>query len=193
MGELFVISFFLGMLFFLFPVFVYTEGYLDIRENKAWFSIRLYKRFKIFGGYGQVGKEGIALHLTPKKAVIFYYDQMGDTRKRFEITDGFQLYRFHIIVETGGSQSPAGVLIASALQSIGSATFAVLRTKHPFLSLKNGTVLTEQPCLKVSLQTVTVFNGLVISMAFAKKILEAFINWIRKKRLTASSKKQRSV
>lgn len=192
MGELFIISSFVGMLFFLFPVFVYADGYLDVRENKAWFSLSLFKYFKVFGGYGQLDREGIALHLTKKKAIFMPFDQMADTRKYFEITEGFQLYRFHIVVETGGAESPYGVLLASALQSIGGASFAVLRTRHPFLSLKNGTLLTEKPCLKVSLHTVTVFNGLVVSMAITKKILEAIINWIRKRKSTASWKRRRN-
>lgn len=192
MSEFFVISFFLGTLFFFFPVFVYADGYLDVRENKVWFSLSLFKRIKMFGGYGQLDREGVAIHLTKKKAIFAYYAQMADTRKKFEITDGFQLYVFHIIVETGGSQSPLGVLIASALQSAGGAVFAVLRTKHPFLSLKNGTVLADQPCLKISLHTVTVFNGFVVTMTITKKILEAIINWIRKRKSTASWKKRQS-
>ena len=192
MGEFFVYSFCLGMLFFLFPTFVYVDGYLDVSENKAWFSISLFKYFKVFGGYAQVKPDGIVLHLTKKKAVFIYYSQMADTRKIFEITDGFQLYSFHQIVETGGAQSPIGVFLASILQSAGGTVCAILKTRHPFLSLKNGTLLTNKPCLKISLQSVFVFNGLVITVAIIKKILEVIINWIRKKRSTASWKKQRS-
>jgi hypothetical protein len=192
MSEVFIISFFAGMVLFLFPVFVYTDAYLDLKENKAWFSLSLFKHLKIFGGYAQLEQDGIVLHLSKKKAVFVFYNQMSSTRKKFEITDGFQLYRFHQIVETGGSQSPTGVMIASLLQSFGGAVCAVLKTKHPFLSLKNGTLLANEPCLKVSLQTVFIFNNLVLTIAIVKKILEVIINWIRKKRLTAYLRKQRN-
>lgn len=192
MGEFFVYSFFFGVLGFLFPIFVYADGYADIKENKLWFSFSLYKYIKVFGGYVQIRKEGIVFHLTKKKAVILPYGQMLDTRKKFEITKGFQLYRFHQIVETGGADQPYGVMIAAALQTAGGQIFSVLKTAHPFLSLKNGTLLTEENGLKISVQVVTVFNGLVLTIAFAKKILEALINWIRKKRSTASWKKQQS-
>ena len=192
MGELFVYSAFLGTLFFLFPVFVYVDAYVDATENKCWFALSLFKVFKIFGGYLQIKKEGLVFHITKKKAVIVPYKQMAPMRKKFEVTKGFQLYRFHQIVETGGEGSPQGVMIAAVLQSLSSQIFSVLQTLHPFLSLKNGVLLTENPRLKLSLQFVTVFNGLVLSIAIGKKILEAFLNWIRKKRLIASWKKQPS-
>ena len=192
MGELFIYSAFFGTLFFLFPVFVYIDAYVDVAENKCWFALSLFKFIKIFGGYAQIKKEGIVFHITKKKAIILPYKQMAPMRKKFEITKGFQLYRFHQIVETGGEGKPSGVFIAAILQSISGQIFSIMQTNHPFLSLKNGVLLTENPRLKLSLQFVTVFNGLVLSIAIGKKILEAFLNWIRKKRLTASWKKQPS-
>lgn len=192
MGEFFIYSLFFGTLLFLFPVFVYIDAYVDIRENKCWFALSLFKFVKIFGGYLQLKKEGLVFHITEKKAVILPYKQMAPMRKKFEVTKGFQLYRFHQIVETGGEGQPSGVLIAAALQVASAQIFSVLETMHPFLSLKNGVLLTERAELKLSLQFVTVFNGLILSIAIGKKLLEAFLKWIRKKRLTASWKKQLS-
>ncbi len=191
MGEFFIWSTFFGMLLFLFPIFVGLDVYLDLRENKASFAISTFG-LRVFGGYAEVRREGIAIHLTEKFALLLTYDKMGDTRKYFEVTAGFQLYKLHQIVETGGSDKIYGVLIAALLQSGGGAAFAVLRTRHPFLSLKNGTVLADAPCLKLTFETITVFNGLVLTLAITKKIMEALLNWIRNKRLTASWKKQRS-
>ena len=192
MGELFVYSAFLGTLLFFFPVFVYLDTYVDVRENKCWFALSLFKFFKVFGGYLQVKQEGLVFHITEKKAVILPYKQMAPMRKKFEVTKGFQLWRFHQIVETGGEGEPTGVLIGALLMTLGGQIFSVLHTLHPFLSLKNGVLLTETPNLKLTFQAVTVFNGLILSIAIGKKLLEAFLNWIRKKRLTASWKKRRS-
>ena len=191
MGELFVISLFVGVLLFLFPVFVHTDIYVDIRENKANFCIRVFHLIKVAGGYIQLKSDGIVIHLSKKKAVFFSFEKMKPSR-RFQISDGFQLYKFHQIIETGGSQTIWGIMVASALQSLGGAAIGILKTKYPYLSLKNGTVLAEEPCLKYSAQIVIILNGLVIMIAVIKKILEVIINWIRKKRLTAFSKKQRS-
>lgn len=192
MGEFFVYSAFFGTLLFLFPIFVYLDAFVDAEENKCWFALSLFKFFKVFGGYLQIKKEGLVFHISKEKAVILPYAQMAPMRKKFEITKGFQLYRFHQIVETGGEGKPSGIVIAAALQSLSTQIFSVLHTLHPFLSLKNGVLLTENPRLKVSLQAVTVFNGLILTIAIAKKILEAIINWSRKKRSTASWKRQPS-
>ena len=191
MGEFFVWSTFFGALIFFFPVFLGSDVYLNVRENKAYFALSVFG-VRVFGGYGELYREGAAIHLTKKYAIFLPYDKMGDTRKYFEITDGFQLYKFHQIVETGGADTVYGVLLAAVLQAGGGAAFAYLKTKHPFLSLKNGTVLADEVCLKLTVETVTVFNGLVLTLAIAKKTLEAFLNWIRNKKLTASWKKQRS-
>lgn len=192
MGEFFVWSTFAGFLFTFLPVFLWLDAYVDIPKNRAWFSLSLYRHLKLFGGYCQLDREGIAIHLTKKKAVFIPYDKMAETRVKLEITKGFQLWRFRQTVETGGSDNIAGVFIAAFLQSIGGGTFAYLKTKHPFLSLKNDTLLGEETCFKFSVETATVFNGFVLGMAFTKKILEAIINWIRKKGSTAFLKRQRS-
>lgn len=192
MGEFFVYSTFFGALAFFFPVFLWLDVYADIRKNRVWFSLSTYRYLKLFGGYSQLDREGIAVHLTKKKAIFLPFDKMADTRKKFEITKGFQLWRFHQVVETGGSDTVYGIFLAALIQSVSGGTFGYLKTKHPFLSLKNSTLLGEKPCLKLSFQTAVIFNGLVLTLAIVKKILEALINWIRKKRLTASWKKQRS-
>ena len=192
MGDVVVFCVFFAVLLFLFPVFVYVDAALDFKENRCWFSVSLYRRAKVFGGYAQLLREGIAFHLSKKKAVLVAYDKMTDTRKKFEITKGFQLWRYHQTVETGGARSPYGVLVAAALQSTGGAVCSMLQTRHPFLSLNSGVLLTEQPALKLTVQTAAVFNGLVLLIALIKKCLEALINWIRKKRLTASLKRQPS-
>ncbi len=192
MGELFIYFLFIGTLFYLFPIFVYVDSYVDVKENKCWFSISLYRILKVFGGYLQLTKEGIAFHLTKKRAVFLPYKQMAATRKKFEITKGFQLWRFHQTVETGGAEKVSGIIVAAVLQSVGAAIFSILKTLHPFLSLKNNTLLSETPNLKITLQAATVFNGLVLTIAIEKKFLEIIIKWIREKKSTALWKKRQS-
>ncbi len=190
MGEFFVYSFFFGTLFFFFPVLVTLETYIDPIENRAWFSLGAYRIFKVFGGYAQLTRDGAAVHLSKKKAVFLPFAKMSDTKKMFEITQGFQLWEFHQVVETGKVTSPYSVFTASALQSLSGGIFAYLQMRYPFLSLKNSVLLREDACLKITLKTSVMFNGLVLAIAIAKKLLEAWINWIRRKKSTRFSKKQ---
>ena len=65
MGEFFVYSFFFGTLLFLFPIFVDADLYLDAYENRGWFSISLYHRLRLFGGYAEVRGESCAVAEIP--------------------------------------------------------------------------------------------------------------------------------
>lgn len=192
MGEFFVYSFFFGMLFFLFPIFVYADVYVDVTENRCWFSLSLFKYLKVFSGYLQLHPEGLVFHITKKTAIILPYSQMMSMRQKFEITKGFQLYRFHQIVEAGSPNKVSGIVLGALLQSISGQVFSVMQTNHPFLSLRNSTLLSDRGGVRITINTALVFNGLILSIAFIKKTLEAIINWIRKKRSTASWKKQRN-
>ena len=189
MGESFLYMFFIGNLLFLLPIYVGLDVYVDPMVNRAWFSLDLY-RMKVFGGYAQLDKDGVAVHLTKKKAVFLSFDKMTDTRKMFEITQGFQLYSFRQVIEMGGLSSPYCVIAAAALQSVSATVFSVLQTQFPFLSLKNNVLLREGNRLKVTFHASMFFNGLTLSIAFTKKLLEGIINWIRRKRSTRFLKKQ---
>lgn len=192
MGELFIYLLLISVTGLLFPVFVHADVYADIRENKCWFALGLYSRIKLFGGYLRIRRDGIAFHLSVKKAVLLPYSEMSDTRKRFEITKGFQVYRYHQIVEVGTNGGGRGILFAALVQSLAAQIYSVLQTAHPFLSLKNSTLLSEGRTLKITLRAVLVFNGLVLAVAMSKKILEALFNWIREKKSKALWKKRHS-
>ena len=188
MGEFFVYSFFAGTILFLFPVFLYVDAYADVSGNRAWFCISLFHKLKLFGGYAEIRTEGFVFHLTKKKAILLPYSEMAAARKQFEITQGFQLWRYHQIVETDGANEPKGVLIAAFLTLAAGAAFSILRESHNFLSLKNRSLLHNERCLKISVRAAVVFNGLVLAIALTKKLLEGLMEWI--KRSTESWKKR---
>lgn len=192
MGELFIWFFFFGMIILFAPIYVNVDSYLDVRENKLWFSVRLYRIFKMIGGYMQLSRDGLAIHLSKRKVIILPYDQMMETRKKFDITSGFQLMRFHVTIETSGADQLYGIFIAAALQSVSGIAFSTLQALHPFLSLKNNVLLSERNNLTVSMQMTTTFNMLVLLVAIGKKLLEVILKWIKEKKSTASWKKLRS-
>ena len=192
MGEFFIVAAFLGVFFLFLPLYVRIEAHVDVKENKCWFFIGLYRHIKLLGGYGQLQKDGIALHISKKKAFFIPYAKLADTRKKFEFTQGFQILSFQQVLETGGADSVYGIMLGAASNAVTGALFSILQTKHPFLVLRNNLLLTDKAQLKVTLQTEIVFNGLVIAIALTKKLLEVIINWIRTKKSIASSKKRQN-
>ena len=192
MSEFFIISAFAGALLFVLPLYVSVDAHLDVKENKCWFFLGLYRHIKLLGGYGQLTKDGIALHITKKKAIFVPYAKISDTRDKFEITKGFQLVRLHQIIETGGAESIYGIMWGAINSAVAGSLFSVLQTKHPFLSLKNNLLLTNRAELKVTVQAEVALNLLVLSVAITKKLLEAFIKWIKTKKSIALWKKRQS-
>ena len=190
MGEFFVYSFFAGAALFLFPVFLYADLYGDLGCNRVWFCISLFHRVRLFGGYAELRAEGFLFHLTKKKAVLLPFTEFAAARKRFEITKGFQLWRYHQIVETDGADAPKGVVLGALLTIAAGTAFSVLKEKSAFLSLKSRSLLHHEPCLKIAIRTAVIFNGLVLALALIKKALEVFIEWMKRKRSTALWKRR---
>lgn len=189
MGEFFVYSFFFGTLLFLFPIFVDADLYLDAYENRGWFSISLYHRLRLFGGYAEVRGEGFVFHLSKKKAVILPYGEMSNAKKKFEVTKGFQPVRFHQLLEIGGARDARSVVFAALFSAVSGATYSVLHEKYEALSFRNTAVLHQGACLKGSIRISAAMNILVLGMALTKKIMEDFLKWMKKRKSTASWKK----
>ena len=190
MSEFFIYSLFFGTLLFLFPAFVNFDAFLDVGENRCWFSIRMFRFVKVFGGYVKLSQEGVCVYVG-KKIIVIPYAQLGDTGKKFEITKGFQLYRFHQIFEAGLVDKPSGIIVASFVQTVANNAFSVLQTAHPFLSLKNTTLLSKEGSAKITVGVTMIFNGLVLTVALSKKILEVIIEWNKKRKSTVFWKKRR--
>ena len=76
MDDTLCILSFVGFLSFLFPIFLNVNAFVDGKEKKGCFGIYLFRFFKIYGGYATLYKEGIAFHLTKKKAVLLPYKEL---------------------------------------------------------------------------------------------------------------------
>ena len=185
MGGLFLYAFFFGTLLFFLPVFVYADLYLDAARNRGWFTISLYHRLRVFSGYLQLRREGAVLHLTKKKAVILPFREMPAARKRFEVTDGFQPWKISQVVELGGAGRAETALLAAFLRAAGGAAYAVAKERYARVGLHTSVLLCKIPRLRVSMQAAAVCNGLVISLALGKIVLEGIAEWMKKRRSTA--------
>ena len=73
MDELYVCILSVGTAAFvlLFPIAADLNFHLDAAERKLYFGILLYRNIRLFGGYMEPRREGIAVHLSRKKAILF--------------------------------------------------------------------------------------------------------------------------
>ncbi len=190
MGDFFVLSVAIGLILLFFPIFLRADLFLHPFENKFTFSISLYGHLPILGGYLQIVKGGIAIHLSDTKAVFLPFGQIAATGKKFDFTKGFQLYRLHIITELGGQNSPYGIMGAAFARLIGELLLGRLKGTHPFLDAEHDTLIADRPTLKQTIKCTLIFNLLVLIVALTKKLLEALIIWMKKRKSTASWKRR---
>ena len=189
MGEFFLYSFFAAALLLIFPVIADVDLYFDAAENRGWFSVSLYHKIRLYGGYAELRREGAVFHLTKKRAVILPYSGFPEVGKKFEITRGFQLMRLHQVLETGGAQDARGMWFAAVFSALGGAIYAYLKEDQPFLSFRSRAICHSQRCLRGCLQLSAAMNLLVLFIALMKKLTEVLLIWIKKRRSTVSLRK----
>ena len=93
MGRLFlftkIFSVFLIALFF--PIFISGNLHLDFKRKKYAFCLKLYEKIRIFGGYATLYGDGIALHVSDKRAILMPYKELNSKRKKFSFVKTFKL------------------------------------------------------------------------------------------------------
>ncbi len=192
MDEFFVWGSFLGAVFFFFPIFVYVDLYTDVGANKAYFAFNLFF-LRIFGGYGELRREGVAVHLTKKFALLIPYSKIFDPHRKRVLAKSLRLMSFRGVLEIGGADRIQAVLLGAALDIPIGATYAYLRTRYPYVHFHSSVLFSKESCLKVTCRTGIVTNLFSVTISLTRKMMEALINWIRTKRSTASWKRpQRS-
>ncbi len=74
-----------------FPIFLEADIHYDMNRKKFGFALYAYKVLKLIGGYVTTYPGGIALHISPKKAILKPYSGMDSDRKRFSFTKAFRI------------------------------------------------------------------------------------------------------
>jgi len=178
MENFIVISAFLSFTLFIFPIFITISAVIS--GEKAAFSIYVFSVIKLFGGYVTFHKSGYAVHISEKKAFFVEYKKMNEERKKFAVTEGFQLFRLHLTAELN-KDSEAAIPFAVFFQSVIREIFARIRDEKRYLSLKSGVLLSAGKT-NITATTVTVFNGFAIARAAVKIITGSIITKIWRKR-----------
>ena len=162
-----------------FPITVSLDVHLDLKARKLFFGVRLYGLLRLLGGYIEPRAEGIAVHLSRKKALLLPYGQMLLSRPDLNKLHGFHITEVQAITETGTDAHD--IFLAAALLSLGNAAGAAFQGKCRIRNdvlLSTGTRLTSR--IKVK------FNLFAVLVLLIKLAMEAFITWMEEKKSTIS-------
>lgn len=176
----------LSVAILLFPVFLNVNLYIDLNDKKGWFSFYILHSIKIYGGYASLYKEGIAFHLTDRKAVLLPYGDMVNMRQKFEITRGFRLLTYSHVIEIGLSDHDAQIFAAAVLLRRISDFFGTYFIVKKNCQSFHGDIVVRcgENCAKASIHFVLFFNLIILMIAIFKillgKIMEKFAEHERK-------------
>lgn len=178
MGRLlFYIVLGIGIVLFLlfFPIIFRADQHFDLNKKKMGFAVFLYGKLKLIGGYAKTYEGGLALHISPKKAIVIPYAQMNNERKRFSIMKTFHLRSFILTVETG-----AEYLFLTSLIHVFLRTYFFARGGEKE-NIENNLWLTDGDILRVSLTFTVRFNLFILICDFIQFIKEKLKTIWRKK------------
>lgn len=184
MGRLFLYAvLWLAVLafFLFFPIVLETDLHYDMNRKKFGFAVFFYKLFKLLGGYAGTYPGGIALHVSPKKAIVVPYAEMESERKRFSFIKTFRLIECTLTTETGAEY----LLPVSIAHTVLRTYFFIVGGKKE--KIENNLWLTDGDVLRISANFVVYFNLFILLCAFIKFLKEKIsILWQkRKKKSTA--------
>ena len=185
MDELYVCILSVGTaaLVLLLPIAADLNFHLDAAERKLYFGILLYGNIRLFGGYMEPRREGIAVHLSRKKAVLFPYAQMLKTRPDLNKLHGFRLKRFTQVIELGATDRAGILMLAAALVNaapiLGNAAREALGCR-----LRSDILICKKDAFRLTAAANVRFRLLTLLILFIKIALEAFISWLKTNKST---------
>ena len=169
MDRLFFTVFTIGLFIFIllfFPIYLKTDVHYDMNGRKLAFSLSMYRVFRLLGGYIATYPGGLALHLSPKKAVLIPYGDLDSERKRFSLVRAFRLKSFYITVETGAEY----LLAVSFFQVLFRIFFFLQGGKKE--KIDNNLWLTDGDVLRISSNFTVRFNFFIILRSLLLKLKE---------------------
>lgn len=149
-----------------FPIFLEVDIHYDMNRKKFGFVLYAYKVLKLIGGYITTYPGGIALHISPKKAVVQPYSGMESKRKRFSFIRTFRIVSFSLTTETGAEYLLPVSIVHTALRAI---FFSIGGERG---NVRNNLWLTDGDELKISMNLVTFFNLFILLCALFKFLKE---------------------
>ena len=169
MGKLFlIVTIVLSVILFILyvPIIICTNTHYDLNRRKCAFSVLLYNRIQIMGGYIGTYPGGLALHTAKDKARLLSYRDMNNQRKRISLYKGVRIIGGTLHTETGAEYLVSVGILQAALRLL----FFLRGGKKEHI--ENSVWLTDGDELKIALHLAIYCNVFMLLCAFIKSLKE---------------------
>lgn len=166
---------------FLFLPFILDVGVVfPLKAKKGYFSIRLYGIIPILSGYLELLKDGLCVHLTKNKAIIFPYKKIFDIKTTIKPIKDFQIIKFNLNIDVGSSDNDfLPLYLANVLSFASNVVGKALKERKNYLNFNTDVNIYNYDTFNLYLSGKVMFNVLIIILEILRFILEKIVNVFR--------------
>ena len=158
----------------IFPIFIRIDVAFTKDAKKILYKIRLFNLFVLFYGYVEKVNEGIAIHLSKRKAIIITNDKLFDVKNKIKPLKDYHVIRLFMQIDLGNKES-----ILTSLSTAWSINFVTqyvewfLENSKPYVKFNSAiNVYEEKDLFCVKINATFVFNLLMVTISLIKILLE---------------------
>ena len=147
------------------PILVEVYGYYDGKLKKIFFSIKVYKIIKIFGGYIELIKRLVFIHYKRKKALCFGLAD-GGVSVPPGIIKQIVFLEFSSALSLPMSENPFKIAIIDNV--LINDVFCVLKTNNEHLKVDHNLEIGRDENTRICLKTSVMLSVLAVIIIFIK-------------------------
>lgn len=169
-----VLILFFSVTLLIFPLFLSVNALFLSDLKKAYAGIYLFGFIKIIGGYAEKIEEGVALHVSDKKAFIIPFASLSGAREKIKPFMDYHFISVTTVTELGSNDNLitplSAAFIASFVESIIAWYFSL---KKPYLKLDNRfNVYAGKKTFNLYFKALFVFNAITVISSIIKILTE---------------------
>lgn len=172
----------------IFPLFLNIDLYFSHSAKKLFFGVDLFGFIKLLSGYAQLLNDGIALHLSDKKAIIIFYKNITGMGKSVKPLRDYHIIKTDFNIETGSENNFfAATAAAYTIKFFGDIFGFHIYNVKPYVRFNYNIKVYEKDILNVYAEFTVLFNILMIIISLIKILTEKIIYGKRKQNKYRSS------
>lgn len=162
-------AFIISYIILIFPVFLCINVKYKKEYKKLFYHVDIFS-IKVLNGYIEIVKEGIAIHLTKRKAIIIPFKNMLEMRNKIRPLKDYHIIKLKLNVKFAVYESmilPISLtfLFNFALQFLQSILFY----GKPYVKLfTDFSIYEKEDLLNINAKATIVFNLLMVIISFIK-------------------------
>ncbi len=183
-----MLTFIVIFIVLIFPLFLSIKTVYCFKQKKLFFGVYLFS-IKILGGYVELVADGIAIHVTKKKAFLILYKNLIKMRVSVKPLQDYHFIKFKVYTDIGIKQNILPILSCVFFFDYvwQSATF-FLKTQKTYITFENNINVYEgEPRFNVYIDTTILLNVLMIMISLIKIFVEKIVYGISKRKQNKSN------